>query len=259
MRMKLGLLQDQAAIERQIEREAASASSKRRAASPSGDVPTVLTEAEAKAQEEAAKKEKKEISEKVKQEEKKKEARRIRPLTEAKAIDSGATFISESFLFLVAAGLIGFETWRSRRKVGKERKADDERMDRFEEELKGTREELGREKEEKMRLVTKVEEMTAQMRVLKVEAEKSRGGSGNGSTGNGAKVETVKEEKPLQKKEDAKDKKSKPAADTKHKPHKPKEKLGTEKSPSEKPPTDTHDAKKQETEKKTTHPSHTGS
>ncbi|KAI9828902.1 MAG: hypothetical protein M1826_005825 [Phylliscum demangeonii] len=41
---------------------------------------------------------------------------RIRPLTEAKAIDTGATFISEAFLFFVGGSLILFEAWRSRRK-----------------------------------------------------------------------------------------------------------------------------------------------
>jgi hypothetical protein len=40
----------------------------------------------------------------------------VRPLNEAKAIDSGANFISESFLFSVAGGLIVFESWRSRKK-----------------------------------------------------------------------------------------------------------------------------------------------
>ncbi|KAH0536308.1 hypothetical protein FGG08_006801 [Glutinoglossum americanum] len=42
---------------------------------------------------------------------------RIRPLTEAKAIDTGATFISEAFLFFVTGSLIVFESWRSRRKA----------------------------------------------------------------------------------------------------------------------------------------------
>lgn len=42
--------------------------------------------------------------------------REVRPLNEAKAIDSGAKLISEAFLFGVAGGLIIFESWRSRRK-----------------------------------------------------------------------------------------------------------------------------------------------
>ena len=126
MRMRLGLLQDPAAIDKQIEREAAAAAASAKRSSHSSSISTVPTEAEAKADAEATKKTKERIGEKVREEEKKKEARRIRPLSEAKAIDSGATFISEAFLFLVAAGLIGFETWRSRRKAGKERSAVDE-------------------------------------------------------------------------------------------------------------------------------------
>ena len=46
---------------------------------------------------------------------------RIRPLSEAKAIDSGANFISEAFLFFVAGSLIVFESWRSRRKENNRR------------------------------------------------------------------------------------------------------------------------------------------
>jgi len=41
---------------------------------------------------------------------------RIRPLSEAKAIDLGANFASEAFIFMVAAGLLVFERWWSRRK-----------------------------------------------------------------------------------------------------------------------------------------------
>lgn len=46
---------------------------------------------------------------------------RIRPLSEAKAIDSGANFISEGFLFSVGLGLIIFESFRSRRKEASRR------------------------------------------------------------------------------------------------------------------------------------------
>ncbi|CAN6674413.1 hypothetical protein TRVA0_053S00364 [Trichomonascus vanleenenianus] len=41
---------------------------------------------------------------------------RIRPLNDAKAIDMGATFLSESFIFSVAGGLILFESYRSHKK-----------------------------------------------------------------------------------------------------------------------------------------------
>lgn len=41
---------------------------------------------------------------------------RLRPLNDAKAVDAGATFLSETFIFTVAGGAILFETWRARRK-----------------------------------------------------------------------------------------------------------------------------------------------
>lgn len=52
---------------------------------------------------------------------------RVRPLNDAKAIDSGANFLSETFIFSVAGGLILFESIRSRRKEMQRREnvADD--------------------------------------------------------------------------------------------------------------------------------------
>ncbi|EPY53910.1 optic atrophy 3 family protein [Schizosaccharomyces cryophilus OY26] len=41
---------------------------------------------------------------------------RVRPLNDAKAVDAGANFLSETFVFTVAGGAILFETWRARRK-----------------------------------------------------------------------------------------------------------------------------------------------
>jgi optic atrophy 3 protein len=58
---------------------------------------------------------------------------RIRPLTEAKAIDTGATFISEAFLFLVGGGLIVLESWRSRRKENTRREDIADRLAELEE------------------------------------------------------------------------------------------------------------------------------
>jgi len=45
----------------------------------------------------------------------------VKPLSEARAIDNGANFIAESFLFTVAASLIIAETWRGSRKESKRR------------------------------------------------------------------------------------------------------------------------------------------
>ncbi|ANB13301.1 OPA3-like protein [Sugiyamaella lignohabitans] len=52
---------------------------------------------------------------------------RVRPLNDAKAIDNGATFLSESFIFSIAGGLILFESYRSHRKevTRRESVADD--------------------------------------------------------------------------------------------------------------------------------------
>lgn len=130
MRWRIGLLQDAAALERQAKRDAAShaASQKQKA-----DTPTVPTEAEAKAEEEAAKNSTADTTEK------KLPKPKIRPLSEAKAIETGANFISETFLFSVAAGLILFESWRSRRKETSRREDVKERLDDLEESEKAAR------------------------------------------------------------------------------------------------------------------------
>ncbi|KAL6715831.1 class II myosin [Lecanora helva] len=96
MRFRLGLLQDTAAIDKQIAKEAAEAKRP----------PTVKTEAQTKA-DEARDKE----SEKPKEKKKPK----IRPLSEAKAIDLGANFVSETFLLAVGIALILFENARKGR------------------------------------------------------------------------------------------------------------------------------------------------
>ncbi|KAI9784838.1 MAG: hypothetical protein M1839_001568 [Geoglossum umbratile] len=74
-----------------------------------------------------------EATEKAKEKPKAAPKPRIRPLTEAKAIDTGATFISEAFLFLVGGGLIVFEAWRSRRKENTRREDIAERLAELEE------------------------------------------------------------------------------------------------------------------------------
>ena len=115
MRLRLGLLQDQAAIDRQIAREAKEAQLKKHKI----EVPTVKTEAQTKADEATPTKEKEKATDKAQPTLQAKP--KIRPLSEAKAIDSGATFISEGFLFGVTLSTILFETWRSRRKENNRR------------------------------------------------------------------------------------------------------------------------------------------
>ena len=113
MRLRLGLLQDPAAIEKQVQREAKEAAAKKSKA----EIPTVKTEAQTKADELA------EAKEKDKEADKSKKAHhpRIRPLSEAKAIETGANFISETFVFGVALGLLFIERWYSRTKENNRR------------------------------------------------------------------------------------------------------------------------------------------
>jgi len=105
MRMRLGILHDAAAQERMYARDAAEAAKKKKEA----ETPTVRTESEQKSHDEGDK----DADEKGKQ---KPPPTKIRPLPEAKAIELGANFASESFIFMVAAGLLIFERWWSRRK-----------------------------------------------------------------------------------------------------------------------------------------------
>jgi hypothetical protein len=118
MRLRLGLLQNAATIDRiaaKEAKEAAEAHAKKRRA----EIPTVKTEAQTKADEAAAAKEKSSSGEKSKTSSTANP--RIRPLSEAKAIDFGANFISEAFLFAVAGSLIVYESFRSRRKENSRR------------------------------------------------------------------------------------------------------------------------------------------
>ena len=52
-----------------------------------------------------------------------------------RAIQNGATTLAESFLFVVGAGLVLGETWRSSRKEGKRRDDVADRLERLEADL----------------------------------------------------------------------------------------------------------------------------
>lgn len=121
MRMRLGILHDAAAQERMHAREAAEAAAKKRQT----EVPTVRTEAQQKADDAAA----------ADLKEKKAEAPakpRIRPLSENRAIELGANFLSESFIFAVAVGLLVWDQWRTRRKESTRREGVEDRLDALE-------------------------------------------------------------------------------------------------------------------------------
>ncbi|KAF1830332.1 hypothetical protein BDW02DRAFT_104444 [Decorospora gaudefroyi] len=119
MRMRLGLLQDPAVIDRQIKKEVASAEAARKKAA----TPTVMTEEEMKADEALTEKEREAIKKKAEE----RTRPRIRPLSEQKAIEMGANFAAETFIFAVGIGVILFEQWRQRRKARNAR--DDIRED----------------------------------------------------------------------------------------------------------------------------------
>ena len=148
MRLRLGLLQDAAAIDKQIAKEAAEAKAKKEKL----EVPTVKTEAQTLADKAKAAQGQDPESERAKLAARKP---KIRPLSEAKAIDFGATFASESFLFLVALGLLGIETWRRSGKETSRREDVAERMVDLEEKEKISRKALVELEKEILRLRAK--------------------------------------------------------------------------------------------------------
>jgi hypothetical protein len=131
MRLRLGLLRDTTAIEQQAAKEAAEAEARKF----KPKTPTVKTEADVKAEGEAIQQAKQKAIEHAKS----RPPPRIRPLSESKAIDSGANFISETFLFLVAGGLIVFESWRSRRKETTRREDVQDRLNELEQSERAAR------------------------------------------------------------------------------------------------------------------------
>jgi myosin-1 len=160
MRLRLGLLQDAATIERQAAKEAAEAAAKKK---KQGSIPTVKTEAQAKADERAVSKAGKEAEQLAKPPPKP----RIRPLSEAKAIETGSNFISEAFLFSVGGGLILFESWRSRRKENTRREDVADRLNDLEESEKAARRALIELEREVLQLRTKdAKDTQSQRRIL---------------------------------------------------------------------------------------------
>ncbi|KAI9687120.1 MAG: hypothetical protein M1822_002531 [Bathelium mastoideum] len=123
MRMRLGLLQDQEVIDRQIKKEVEAAEARRRKA----EAPTAMTEAEMKEHAKMTEEERAKIKQSHKP--------RIRPLSESKAIEAGANFVSEAFIFGVGAIIIIFESWRSGRKEKGRRNEVADRLDALQEEV----------------------------------------------------------------------------------------------------------------------------
>jgi hypothetical protein len=134
MRMRLGLLQDPAVIDRQIKKELQAAEAARQKAA----TPTVKTEAEMKAEDAMTEKDKEAIRKKAEERTKP----RIRPLSEQKAIEMGANFAAETFIFAVGIGVIVFEQWRQRRKARNARDDIREDLEEMQNELKAVKAEL---------------------------------------------------------------------------------------------------------------------
>lgn len=130
MRLRLGSIADTATSQKKA---AADAEVKKHLPTS----PTAKTQAESKAEEEAIAKAKA-----AEEEASKPRHYRIRPLSESKAIESGANFISETFLFLVAGGLIVFESLRSRRKESSRREGLEDRLCELEQSERNAREAL---------------------------------------------------------------------------------------------------------------------
>ncbi|KAK6432005.1 hypothetical protein LTR95_011826 [Oleoguttula sp. CCFEE 5521] len=133
MRMRLGILHDNAAQERMAERERKKEEDKRKAA----EVPIVRTEEEQRKYLEEQAKEAEKLGGGTKKEDKPRV--NIRPLSEAKAIELGANFFSEAFIFGVAVGLLVWDSWRSRSKASDRRDEVKERLDTLEAELERIR------------------------------------------------------------------------------------------------------------------------
>jgi hypothetical protein len=134
MRMRLGLLQDPAVIDRQIKKELQAAEAARQKAA----TPTVKTEAEMKEEDAMTEKEREAIRKKAEERTKP----RIRPLSEQKAIEMGANFAAETFIFAVGIGVIVFEQWRQRRKARNARDDIREDLEELQTELKTVKAEL---------------------------------------------------------------------------------------------------------------------
>ncbi|KAL9049462.1 MAG: hypothetical protein Q9162_007200 [Coniocarpon cinnabarinum] len=130
MRMRLGLLSDPTTIDRQVAREQAELNQTRNPLQ--SHVATAKTLSETQAEQREAE----EIRKRLKG-----TKRRIKPLSESKAIDTGATFASEFFLFAVAAGLIfGEQAWSRARERGR-KEGVEMRLVRLEEDVRGLRDE----------------------------------------------------------------------------------------------------------------------
>lgn len=131
MRMRLGILHDPEAQQRMHERQKKADEEKKR----QQEAPTVRTAEEQKKYDEQKKKDEAD----GKKEAEKPQKVKIRPLSEARAIELGANFFSEAFIFGVAVGLLLVEQYRSRKKESQRRDDVAERLEQLESEVESLR------------------------------------------------------------------------------------------------------------------------
>ncbi|KAK3719116.1 hypothetical protein LTR37_004680 [Vermiconidia calcicola] len=126
MRMRLGILHDPEAQQRMHEREQRAAEEKKKKA----EAPTVRSEEQQKKHDEQKAQDKEERKDEKKEENRQKV--KIRPLSDARAIELGANFFSETFIFAVAVSLLLLENYRSSRKSNQRRDEVAERIEALE-------------------------------------------------------------------------------------------------------------------------------
>ncbi|KAJ2766992.1 hypothetical protein IWQ56_003500 [Coemansia nantahalensis] len=104
---------------------------------------------------------------------------RIRPLNDARAVDAGADFLGEAFIFGVAASLILAEQLRSRSQAKRQRSAIDERLDSLEALAAEQREVAEQLRDEHSLLRTEADELAAQVASLNTALERLAGQAGS--------------------------------------------------------------------------------
>jgi hypothetical protein len=152
--MRLGILHDPEAQQRMHDRELKAAEDKKRKA----ETPIVRNEEEQLKYDAERAKEEQDAKDGKTKEDKVSTRPRIKPLSEARAIELGANFFSEAFIFSVAVGLLLVERWWSRRKESSRRDDVADRLKQLELELEGLRSRLDPDLEDEKVLVEKVRE-----------------------------------------------------------------------------------------------------
>ncbi|KAJ1667767.1 hypothetical protein IW140_001320 [Coemansia sp. RSA 1813] len=82
---------------------------------------------------------------------------KIRPLNDARAIDAGANFLGEAFIFGVALSLIFAEQMRSRNQAQRRRDAVDDRLDDVERSVRGFQDDVRELQQQRDRLAVQVD------------------------------------------------------------------------------------------------------